>query len=59
MISILLLEGVGLLTLSDTCRAYASRDILIVGEVKNYVDYSDFVPNFKIPKLEKYMVELM
>ncbi|KAL4153886.1 hypothetical protein QTP88_001719 [Uroleucon formosanum] len=43
-----LLEGVGLFTLNETCKAYATRDILIPGEVNFQEEYLDFIPDSKI-----------
>ncbi|KAL4136401.1 hypothetical protein QTP88_007949 [Uroleucon formosanum] len=40
-----LLEGVGLFTLNETCKAYATRDILIPGEVNFQEEYLDFIPD--------------
>jgi len=54
----LLLEGVGILTLNDTCRAYTTRDILIPGEVKDDTEYPDFISNSKIQRLEELLSEI-
>jgi hypothetical protein len=52
------LERVGILTLNDTCKAYATRDILIPGEVKDDTEYPDFIPSSKIQRLEELISEI-
>ena len=38
------LEGVGIIQLNNTCKGYASRDVLIPGKVENEKNFLDFVP---------------
>jgi hypothetical protein len=42
------LEGVGILTLNETCRGYGSRDVLVPGKIDHAVEYLDSIPNSKI-----------
>ncbi|XP_060855486.1 uncharacterized protein LOC132933186 [Metopolophium dirhodum] len=42
------LEGVGILSINETCRAYATRDILIPHKIEMDNEYVDFIPNSKI-----------
>lgn len=37
-----------ILTLNQTCKGYATRDILIPGKVKHDVEYLDFIPHSQI-----------
>lgn len=50
-----LLEGVGLFTLNETCKAYATRDILIPGEVNFQEEYLDLIPDSKINNINTLM----
>jgi hypothetical protein len=42
------IEGVGILSLNETCKAYATRDILIPGEQQSQDEYQDFIPKSTI-----------
>jgi hypothetical protein len=44
------LNGVGIFSLNETCKAYANRDILIPGELNYQEEYQDFIPNSTITK---------
>ena len=46
------LNGVGIFSLNETCKAYANRDILIPGELNYQEEYQDFIPNSTINKNE-------
>ncbi|KAL4148882.1 hypothetical protein QTP88_003027 [Uroleucon formosanum] len=50
-----LLEGVGLFTLNEICKAYATRDILIPGEVNFQEEYLDFIPDSKINNINNLL----
>jgi len=52
------LEGVGILSLNETCKAYATRDILIPHKVENEEEYIDFIPNSKITEMENIYIDL-
>lgn len=49
------LNGVGILTLNETCKAYANRDIWISGELNYQEEYQDFIPNSTITESD-YLV---
>ena len=42
------LRGVGIIQLNETCKGYATRDILIPGKVDYKAEYLDFMPKSKI-----------
>ncbi|KAF0692437.1 Envelope fusion protein [Aphis craccivora] len=46
------LEGVGILYLNETCKAYATRDILISHKIETDTELVDFVPNSQIKEIE-------
>ncbi|KAF0682192.1 Envelope fusion protein [Aphis craccivora] len=46
------LEGVGILYLNETCKAYATRDILIPYKIETDTEHVDFVPNSRIKEPE-------
>ncbi|KAE9543350.1 hypothetical protein AGLY_003261 [Aphis glycines] len=52
------LEGVGILFLNETCKAYATRDILIPHRVENEEKYIDFIPNSQITEMENIYIDL-
>lgn len=49
------IEGVGILALNETCKAYATRDILIPGELHEEDEYLDFIPKSLIPEADKLL----
>lgn len=42
------LKGEGRLSFNETCKGYATRDILIPKKVINHGDYTDFIPKSTI-----------
>jgi len=53
------IKGVGLLRLNETCKGYASRDVLIPGEVNRGI-YQDFIPTSRIPnKTSAFLAKVM
>jgi hypothetical protein len=50
-----IIKGVGKILLNKTCKAYATRDILISGPVHNQ-EYQDFVPGSFIPDLDEWFL---
>ena len=53
-----LLEGVGILSLNETCKAYATRDLLIPHKTENEEEYLDFIPHSEIKKTEEIQIDL-
>ncbi|VVC36060.1 Envelope fusion protein-like [Cinara cedri] len=51
-----IIEGIGKITLNETCKAYATRDILILGHLHNQEEYHDFVPRSVIPDLDHLLL---
>lgn len=49
-----LLEGVGIIKLNNTCKGYASRDVLIPGQLESNRDYQDFIPKSIIQPEPQY-----
>ena len=43
-----ILEGVGKISLNETCKGYATRDVLIPGKIDYKAEYSDFIPKSRI-----------
>lgn len=39
-----ILEGAGIISINETCRGYANRDVLIPGRLSSKIKYTDFVP---------------
>jgi hypothetical protein len=52
------LEGVGILSLNETCKAYATRDLLIPHKTENKEEYLDFIPHSKIKETEEIQIDL-
>jgi len=52
------LQGVGILFINETCKAYATRDILIPHKIETDNEYIDFIPNSQIKESEERYVGL-
>jgi len=52
------LQGVGILSINETCKAYATRDILIPHKMEPDHEYIDFIPNSQIKGSEERYVDL-
>jgi len=49
------LNGVGVISLNETCKGFSERDILIPGEINHLEEYTDFIPTSRIPHLEEHL----
>ncbi|KAL4153163.1 hypothetical protein QTP88_000996 [Uroleucon formosanum] len=45
------LEGSGIISLNETCKGYANRDVLITGRLTEKTQYTDFIPTSVIRNL--------
>lgn len=52
------LQGVGILSINETCKAYAIRDILIPHKMELNSEYIDFIPNSQIKEPEERYASL-
>ncbi|KAE9529151.1 hypothetical protein AGLY_011947 [Aphis glycines] len=48
-----ILEGSGIISLNETCRGYANRNVLIPGRLSGKTQYTDFVPTSVIRELRE------
>jgi len=46
-----ILKGAGIISLNETCRGYANRDVLIPGRLSGKTQYTDFIPTSVIRDL--------